>query len=415
MEELTLAQESQQQNGFYVPQFQLQIDGVSVPHNVVRDITQITYKDNIKEIDSFELTVNNWDAITKRPKYIGFEPDPGSLRAGSDEELARLFEPCGKQVSLRMGYVGDMRLMLLGTFTTLEPNFPASGAPTLNVRGLNVLHQLRRKQYSTTWNSKRDSEIAQNLGTLRDNTLPTPDKRRIPLPVVIDSNAMHGEEPLPVVHEDNQYDIDFLLTRARRLGYVVYIREGDPRARNARERERHLYFGPSDGRGPGVRDVMYRLKWGMSLIDFKPTLTTANQIKSVTVNGWDRTRQRAISVKVSLGERGATVNRDLHNLISACDAREEIVVDRPVHTEREAREAARAILGDQLKEIVKASATCIGLPDLRAGRRVIIEGLGPRFSGTYFITESTHTINDSGYITKFNARREQDGVLAGLR
>jgi phage protein D len=157
------------------------------------------------------------------------------------------------------------------------------------------------------------------------------------------------------------------------------------------------------------------MKWGVSLIDFKPTLTTANQIKSVTVNGWDRTRQRAISVKVSLGERGATVNRDLHNLISACDAREEIVVDQPVHTEREARQAARAILGDQLKEIVKANATCIGLPDLRAGRRVVIEGLGPRFSGSYFITESTHTINDSGYLTKFNARREQEGALAGLR
>ena len=415
MEQLTLSQESRLQSGFYVPQFHLQVDGVSVPHNVVRDITQLTYKDTIKEIDSFEITVNNWDAATRRPKYIGFDPDPDRPRAGSDEELARLFEPCSKQVTLRMGYAGDMRLMLLGTFTTLEPNFPASGAPTLNVRGLNVLHQLRRKQYSTTWNNKKDSEIAQNLGTLRDNSLPTSDKRRIPLPVVIDSNSMQFEEALPVVHEDNQYDIDFLLTRARRLGYVVYIREGDPNARRPAERERHLYFGPSDGRGPGVRDVVFRLRWGVSLIDFKPTLTTANQIKSVTVNGWDRTRQRAISVKVSLGERGATVNRDLHNLISACDAREEIVIDRPIHTEREAREVARSILGNQLKEIVKASATCIGLPDLRAGRRVMIEGLGPRFSGTYFITDSTHTINDSGYITKFNARREQDGVLAGLR
>lgn len=415
MEDLTLAQESQTHGGFYVPQFELKIDGVSVPRNVVRDITQVTYKDNIKEIDSFEITVNNWDASLKRPKYVGFETDPGRPRAGSDEELARLFEPCGKKVALNMGYVGDTRLMLLGTFTTLEPNFPASGAPTLNVRGLNVLHQLRRKQYSNTWNSKRDSEIAQNLGTLKDNTLPTSDKRRIPLPVVIDTNALQGEEALPVVHEDNQYDIDFLLTRARRLGYVVYIREGDPQSRNPKERERHLYFGPSDGRGPGIRDVMYRLKWGASLVDFKPTLTTANQIKSVTVNGWDRARQRAISVKVSLGDRGATVNRDLHNLISACDAREEIVVDRPVHTEREAREAARAILGDQLKEIVKASATCIGLPDLRAGRRVVIEGLGPRFSGTYFVTDTTHSFNDSGYITKFNARREQEGALAGLR
>ena len=40
-----------------------------------------------------------------------------------------------------MGYLGDLRVMLKGTFTTMEPNFPQSGAPTLAVRGLNALHQ----------------------------------------------------------------------------------------------------------------------------------------------------------------------------------------------------------------------------------------------------------------------------------
>ena len=68
-----------------------------------------------------------------------------------------------------------------------------------------------------------------------------------------------------------------------------------------------------------------------------------------------------------------------------------------------------AILRDRHKEMVKASVTCVGLPDLRAGQRVQIEGLGVRFSGTYFVTETTHTIGDSGYTTKFNARREDKG------
>ena len=68
-----------------------------------------------------------------------------------------------------------------------------------------------------------------------------------------------------------------------------------------------------------------------------------------------------------------------------------------------------AILLDRSKDMVKASGTCVGLPDLRAGQRVNIEGLGVRFSGTYFITETTHTINDGGYTTKFNARREDKG------
>ena len=57
-------------------------------------------------------------------------------------------------------------------------------------------------------------------------------------------------------------------------------------------------------------------------------------------------------------------------------------------------------------EMVTASGTTIGLPELRAGMQVIIKGLGTRLSGIYFVLESTHTINDSGYITRFKARRE---------
>ena len=35
-----------------------------------------------------------------------------------------------------------------------------------------------------------------------------------------------------------------------------------------------------------------------------------------------------------------------------------------------------------------------------------IGGLGSRFSGTYFVTDTTHTIGAGGYTTRFSARRE---------
>ena len=104
----------------------------------------------------------------------------------------------------------------------------------------------------------------------------------------------------------------------------------------------------------------------------------------------------------------------MHELLNSCDPRDEVVVDKPVYSEKDAKAVGLAILKDRVKEVVKASVTCVGLPDLRAGRKVQIAGLGARFSGTYFITDTTHTINDSGYVTKFNARREQEGVLSGL-
>lgn len=410
----SLADESRAQHGFYVPQFEIRIEGVGLPRDILRDVSQVTYKDSLKEIDGFELTVNNWDAATRRFKYVGAE-SAADLKGSSDEaRRARLFDPCNKEVEVRVGYLGDLRTLMRGTFTTLEPNFPASGAPTLAVRGVNALHKLRRKQYSTTWADKRDSEIAKNIGQLTDPKFGK-NQKRFPMPIVVSDEALAQERAIPYVAQSSQYDIDFLFVRARRLGYVVCIREGDRKAKDKDKQKTHLYFGPSDGRTPGAREPLYRLRWGASLIDFKPTLTTANQIKSVTVKGWDRTKKKEISVKVSLDDRELAVNKDLHELLNKCDPREEVVVEKPVHSKEEAQKVAIGILKDRQKEMVKASASCVGLPALVAGSKVEIENLGARFSGTYYVTSTTHTLGDSGYTTRFEARREVTGSLEGVQ
>jgi uncharacterized protein len=416
MPAVTVRDESISHDGFYVPQFEVRIQGIGLPQDVLRDVTQLTYHDSIKEIDGFELTVNNWDSTIQNFKYIGAETTD-SLKKNP---LHRLFEPCSKEVEVWMGYLGDLRLMLKGTLTTMEPNFPSGGAPTLNVRGLNVLHALRCKQYNTTWTVTsekpqgwRDSEIAENIATLRDPK----GRKRFPLPIVITKKK---EPPLPYVAQENQYDIDFLLARARQLGYVIYVKEGDPKGRGP-QRERHLYFGPSDSTHPALPTVTYELptvtyelKWGISLIDLKPTLSTANQVKSVTVRGWNRATKQAISATATL--ENLNVNKDLFRLLDNCESfegcggREKVVVNKPVHTPAQAQTLALAMLTDRLKEMVKVSGTCVGLPDLRAGQQVRIEGIGSRLSGTYFVTSTTHTINDSGYITKFDARRENLGA-----
>jgi uncharacterized protein len=398
---VTLREESKTQGDFYVPRFEIKIAGASLPRNVLQDVIQVTYKDNIKELDSFELTINNWDSMVREFKYVGSETADSLAK----NPLHRLFDPCAHGVEVLMGYGGDLKLMLRGNITTMEPNFPSSGGPTLAVRGLNILHELRTKQYTSVWTKKKESQIAKNLGSLTDSEKKGKGNKRFPLPVEIDDNALSKEEELEYVAQNNQYDIQFLLERARRIGYVVFIKE-EELERGRVKKPRRLYFGPSDANHPSVRLVTFELKWGISLVDFKPTLTTANQIKSVTVNGWDRKANKAITGKASLDDPKLKLNADLLKLMPKCDAREDQVVDEPVFTQKQADERAKAILLDRSKELVKASGTCVGLPDLRAGQRVRIGNLGARFSGEYFITDTTHTINDSGYLTKFNARRE---------
>src|SRR2546430_13544799 len=102
----TMAQASLQNGQFYVPQFQILVQGSPLPGGVLHDVVEITYKDKLEEIDSCELTVNNWDATNNCFKYIGAE----KLTTGGTPEnqndpnakLWNLFDPCTKQVTLNL-------------------------------------------------------------------------------------------------------------------------------------------------------------------------------------------------------------------------------------------------------------------------------------------------------------------------
>jgi phage protein D len=376
---------------FYAPYFEVRLRDNPLPDDVLYDVMQVTYRDNVNEIDSFEMTVNNWDAQTRRHKYEG-AVDPASPYVG-------IFDP-GTRIEVWMGYRGqssNKRLMLVGEITTLEPSFPESGGSTLSVRGQNVLYTLKKQQHSHSWGGPgrdpmRDSDIAEWLGSQAVS-----DRRPgLGMRVRIDPAARSQEQPETFVFMNNQYDIVFLLERARRHGYTVFMELDE----NGEDR---LYFGPSEN----LRDVTYKLEWGKSLIQVRPTLTTTNQVSQVTVRGWNRRTASPIEVTVRWGDRGLDINRDQQAVALAVQGRHEVIADRPFYSEQEARDFARRTLLTQLKDMVRVSASTVGLPDLRAGRQVELARLGPRYSGVYFITETTHTINDSGYRTTFVARRER--------
>lgn len=403
MTAVSLIDESRDQRGFYDPHFTVAIEGQDLTQDVLRDITRVTYHDSIKELDGFELELGNWDPDTRTYPYIGSETED-TLNSGPASRLYKLFEPGKTRIELSMGYLERLRVMLSGTVTAMEPKFGASGA-TLTVRGLNALHELRKKQYTSEWFDKKDSEIATNIATLTDKDT---GKRRFQLPIEVSSSAQGDEPKLDYVAQQSQHDIDFLYGRARERGYVLFIQEKDPEVSGSKKR---LYFGPPRDRVGGLRPVTYRLEWGKSLLDFNPTMTTVNQVESVTVMGWDRSTHARIKETVTLSDSRFDTNRDLFRLLRA-DGRQEVVVNEPVRTKKEARERAFSILRDRVRHIVTASASTIGLPDLRSGQLVEIAGVGSRLSGTYFVTSTTHKLDDQGYTTKFEARREQIGGAA---
>lgn len=395
----TMTEESLEFGHFYVPQFELRIDGDGLQPEVMRDVREVTYHDDVNEIDGFEITVNNWDPDTRSYKYVGSETQ-ASLSGSTEESVRqRLFDPCNKQVELWLGYVDKLQFMMKGIFTTLSPSFPSSGGPTLSVGALNLLHRFRGEKHTKVWENQTASDIAAEF------TLSNPSTHD-ELHVVPDSGNQNREQPIPYLLQDNQYDLDFLLSLARRNGYVLLLQEEIRDSRDRVTRPAQIYFGPSNG--TGLRQATVELGVGRSIMEFRPTLTTANQVKSVTVRGWDRSAKQPIEEKASLTDSDFNFNGDLKDLLNTCDPHEEIVVSEPVFTHAQAKTRARDILLNRFRDIVTASITTVGVPDIRAGRNVMIIGAGARFSGKYFVTQSTHSFGTGGYTTQFNARREDD-------
>jgi phage protein D len=399
----TILDASRRFGGFYVPRFEIRASGAGIDPAVLRDVLQVTYSDSTTEIDSFDMTVNNWDPLAREFKYVGAE----QKSALGDTPVQRLFNPNAAEFELRFGYGDELQPVMRGFTASLEPSFPSGGASTLTVRALNVLHRLRTKQNRDHWPNDRVprgevkiSRIAEDIGSRQIGG------RRFPVSVATDAQAKAKEPVLEYVAQNNQHDLDFLLEWARHMSYVVYL---DQRTSGGKTRE-VLYFGPSQARGGSAPEEGYELEWGKSLIDFTPKLSTANQLSAVEVRSHDRETNKTIRERATLND--VPVNKDLHDIVrgsgpQASDAsREHVITGEPQHDAAQARRRARDFLSDRLKKLVEATGTTIGLPDLRAGTKVRIVGLGARFSGSYLVTKTTHSFDGNGYRTKFTARRE---------
>lgn len=351
---------------FYIPAFEVILGAgtVRLKENVMRDVTQVTYSDNIKQIDSFEITINNWDAEKKTFKYI-------------DKDT---FDP-GKELQLWMGYYergnDTLEKMITGEITGLRPSFPTSGQPTLAISGLNLLHKFRKKQETQAYEKNNHREIVQNIAN------------RIGAEIIGD---LADVQEYKYLLQKNEYDIVFLMNRAREVGYELFVEEGGDQP--------VLNFRPSTD----AKTVPFEFKYGASLIQFQPNLSIANQVGKVTVTGSSGAAKKKGIKCTATREKLKIKTPDRFR--AAIDKREEKITDRTVESDAEALRLATQKLEDNAKELITGSGSVVGLPSLRAGSAVEITGVGELFSGRYFVTSTTHTINDSGYTTQFGCRKE---------
>ena len=367
---------------FYAPDFVVEIGGRALDQESKGDVLELKVEMGLKEMTSADLKLNNYDDRTFDLKW-------------SDSEDFRL----GSQVHVQMGYAEQILSMMRGYITTIAPDFPADGSPTLTVRALDGFVRLKDSkppEGEVTYKDKADWQIAQQIG------------RRHQLRVAVtETGPVH-----PLVVQKND-DAGFLQERAALNDFHVFVRT-DP---DTGEDVLH-FVTPADGRGSEpIRTFV--LAWGSlrstdveaSLLEFKPTLAGGDQVQQVTVRGWDPVTKKPISQTATADNTPGIPRVDQATgpaeakTLSGKEGRKEVVADRPVFSEEEALRLAQAMLAKRAYSFLTAHGKLIGLPDLRPDDDVEIHGVGRRFSGLYHVEKVSHTINKTGYLTEFDARK----------
>lgn len=370
---------------FLAPQFLIKLQGQNLGNEVIKDVLQVSYKDDLESLDSFEFTLHDWDPLTNSTKYSSPYDESGNLKKISGTRFnVPNFEP-GARVDLHMGYLGtDTPLMMSGKIASASASFPASGTPILTVRVLNLLFDLQRTQENLTFEGKKPTDIAQEIATNLD----------------VELISKPGEEQvIPFTGMNNEYPILFLARLARKQGYDLFVDASD-------EDKPKLFFGL---RQDAQQEL--ELEWGKSLIQFTPVLKTKELKEKAIVRGWDPLQSgadRNIEGEATWADLDIAMpdSKLLEQIEFATKDAAEEITDQPVSSQQAAEELAKAALRRIVQQVITGSGSTIGTPKLRAGTRIILKGLGLRYSYQYLVFDSTHKIDGSGYLTDFSARME---------
>jgi phage protein D len=342
-----------------VPYFEVKINDNNLTPEQRVDVYALEYSDELETAAMFELHVNMGSGETQGLKWI-------------DDNLYRE----GGEVKIKMGYGDDLHEMMIGEITGIEPDFTETQALTMTIRGYSRLHRLSRGRKTRSFKDMKDSQIAEQIA------------QELSLSAQVeDTGAIH-----PHVFQNNLSNLDFLLERARLIGYEIDVMG------------KTFYFRKSQTTAsPGLE-----LQYGQTLLRFAPRLTTARQLTEVEARYWDKKAKKAVLTTAKVGDEsglmdgqksGASTTRSVFGTAKT------IIGDRDLTSQAEAENLAKAHYNQQVMSYISGEGLCIGTPGVQAGRVVKITGVGKRFSGLYYVTASTHSIDDRGYLTSFSVRR----------
>lgn len=372
----------------FAPEFVVRIDGDAIPAALRASITSVTYTDGVEGADRVELSIANLSL-----QWL-------------DHPLLQV----NNEFRLSIGYApGPLEEVFVGEITGVEPSFPASGVPMIRLTAQDYLQRMQhgtkdrsfRIKIPSVGNFPLPDALVAAIVSGTNELIPDLDPVGGTLSTLISLAtflAFPQFAQMAVRKQSGTNDFQFLTEVAKDNGWQMYIdHTAEPRGRVLKFQFLIQDYAPS-----------LTLRWGASLTDFTPRLTTVGEIEGVSARVWVDSLKMEFVITLNWDYDRASFNLSIApgaGEIGDLLAPGKTTTIKPTSYATAPRKILTELL-PKLNNRLTGSGSTTGDPRIKASRVVNLEGLGGQFGGLYRITSTTHTLDSSGYKTGFQARKE---------
>ena len=324
------------------------------------ELQTLVIRESVDGLYHSEATFGNWGYNSSRRETGFLYFDRQTLDFGKQF-----------QIKLEDDQIFDGRIM------GLEADFPAGQAASITVLAEDRFQDLRMTRRTRSFFDVTDSatfnQIASDYGLTPGISLNGPTHK--------------------VLAQVNQSDLAFMRERARTLDAELWMSGSTLNVKSRADRN----------------GSTLQLTYGSELQDFNVLADLALQRTSVSVNGWDVAAKSGLTYEATDTLISGELNGDTSGvsiLQQSLGTRKEALAHVVPLTSADAQAAAESYFKLSARRFCVGRGVAGKNAGLRVGNFVDLRGLGPLFSGKYYLAEVTHLFDlAKGFRTEFTAER----------
>ena len=354
--------------------FLIHLDGDPLPEDIAGLLSSAVVDDSLHLPDSFALRFR----------------DPGRVVVS----ISKVKIGSAVKVSVLGADSQAPETLINGEVTALEAEFDGGGTFTV-IRGYDQAHRLHRGRRTESYTQMTASDVAVKVAK----------RAGLSLGPIEATTTVYDH-----VTQGGVTDAQFLKALARESGHELAVRDGKFEFRTPRRATE----APSPGGEPSSNPLVLQL--GTDLLRFRAVVTSAGQVGSVEVRGWDVASKRPLIATVPAQTTSASLpGTTPSDLAKVFGDPVHVATEVPFRLQAEVDAAAKALSEELASSFAEFEGVARGNSKLRADTAIAIDNIGAPFDGQYTITTSRHRYDAvTGYTTSFSVTGRHERSLLGL-